>query len=113
MKAQLLIVAPDTELRWSLAGALEAAGHEVTVREQLPPRAWLAKQRFACTVLDQRLLIGEDYESIAFCIKAHPVVLIAEHPHPWLVEWIAGAIAPQVAVRDVAGAVSSAMQLDV
>ena len=86
---RLLVVAPDPDLRASLVFAFEAEGFEVTARDTLPSMDWLTDHRFACCVLDQKALAGQAYESIAFCIKAHPVVLMAARPHPWLVEWCA------------------------
>lgn len=85
---RLLLVAPDTDLRRSLVFALETEGFSVTVRDAPPARSWLVSNRFDCTVVDQKALAGPDYECIAFCIKAHPVVLVAANPHPWLVEWV-------------------------
>ena len=84
---RLLIVALDPDFRGSLVFALEAEGFEVTARDELPTMAWMTPRRFDCCVLDQKALTGEAYESIAFCIKAHPVVLMAARPHPWLTEW--------------------------
>ena len=86
---RLLIVAPESAMRQSLLFALEAEGYALVVRDEPPTLAWLAKNRFDCTIADQKALTGEDYVSVAFCIKAHPVVLLAAQPHPWLVEWVA------------------------
>jgi DNA-binding NtrC family response regulator len=85
---RLLVVAPDSDLRESLVFSFEAEGFEVTARDELPSMSWMQQRRFDCTVLDQNALDGEPYESIAFCIKAHPVVLLAAAPHSWLVEWV-------------------------
>ena len=109
--ARLLIVAPDTDLRRSLAFALETEGYAVTIRDLPPPRAWLASNRFDCTILDQKSLVGADYEAIAFCIKAHPVVLLANKPHPWLVEWVAEVVDLPLAGNAVSAAVSHAMHV--
>jgi hypothetical protein len=86
---RLLLVAPDTDLRRSLAFALEVEGFALTECDTPPSPAWLQANRFGCTIVDQKAFTGEQYEAIAFCIKAHPVVLLASKPHPWLVEWVA------------------------
>lgn len=103
---RLLVVAPDPDLRGSLVFAFEAEGFDVTAPDTLPALDWIGQRRFDCCVLDQKALTGEAYESIAFCIKAHPVVLTAARPHPWLVEWCSQVVvtpaaddALQVAVR--------------
>jgi DNA-binding NtrC family response regulator len=89
---RLLVVAQGDDLRGSLVFALEAEGFEVTARSDLPELEWVTSRRFDCTVLDQKVLIGKAYQSIAFCIKAHPVVLLAARPHGWLVEWVSQVI---------------------
>lgn len=107
---RLLVVARNGDLRGSLAFALEAEGYEVTAREQLPTLAWLTAQCFDCTVLDQEALRGDGYESIAFCIKAHPVVLLAARPLSWLVEWVSQIVEMPMAGNAVSAAVREALQ---
>jgi hypothetical protein len=103
---RLLLVAPDTDLRRSLVFALETDGFTVVVCDAPPARAWLISNRFDCTVVDQKALVGPEYESIAFCIKARPVVLVAAKPQPWLVEWVAEVVQMPIA----AGAVTMAIK---
>ena len=110
---RVLVVAPNSDLRTSLAFALEADGYELTVKDAPPPRSWLVTHRFDCTILDQKALTGEPYESIALCIKAHPIVLLANHPHPWLVEWVEEIVDLPLAANDVASAIRRAMHLDI
>ncbi|MBL8597310.1 MAG: hypothetical protein J0I48_20765 [Devosia sp.] len=110
--ARLLLVAPDTDLRRSLAFALEAEGFAVTIRDTPPARSWLVSNRFDCTIVDQKALTGPDYEAIAFCIKAHPVVLLASRPHPWLVEWVAEIVDLPLAGNAVNSAVRHAIHAD-
>lgn len=102
---RILVVAPNDELRRSLAFALEAEGYEVTARSELPYHGWVAEKAFDGTVLDQRALTGAEYESIAFCVKAHPVVLLAIRPHSWLVEWVSDIVEMPV----IGNAVTSAL----
>ncbi len=106
--SRLLLVAPETDLRKSLLFALEAEGFEVTLRDAPPTHGWLAKNRFDCTILDQKALVGEPYEAIAFCIKAHPVVLLAARPHPWLLEWVAGSVELPLSGHDIIAAIRAA-----
>jgi hypothetical protein len=108
---RLLIVAPDADLRASLIFALEAEGFEVIAREDLPTLAWMNQRRFDCTVLDQKALNGEAYEAIAFCIKAHPVVLFAGRPHAWLTEWVSQVVVTPTADDALTTAVRLAMQI--
>ena len=108
---RLLIVAPDADLRASLVFALEAEGFEVTAREDVPNLAWMNQRRFDCTVLDQKALTGEAYEAIAFCIKAHPVVLFAGRPHEWLTEWVSQVVVTPTADDALTTAVRLAMQI--
>ncbi|MBK8085741.1 MAG: hypothetical protein IPK28_19025 [Devosia sp.] len=86
---RLLVIAPDSDLRHSLVFALEAEGFEVTERADVPTVDWAEKNRFDCTVLDQKAVKGEAFESIAFCITAAPVVLLASRPLRWLTDWVA------------------------
>lgn len=108
----LLLVAPDADLRESLAFVLDAEGFSVTARTALPARSWLAGNRFGCTIVDQKAFEGEDYEAIAFCIKAHPVVLMAERPHPWLAEWVVKSVQLPLRGHEVAAAVAEAMHIE-
>jgi hypothetical protein len=109
---RLLLVAPETELRRSLAFSLETEGYSIVLRDAPPARSWLAQNRFDCAVVDQKALMGEAYESIAFCIKAHPVVLLAAKPHPWLVDWVAEVVDLPLVGTDVSAAIRHARQLD-
>lgn len=107
---RLLLVAADTELRRSLAFALGTEGFSITERDAPPTRTWLAANRFDCTIADQSAFSGADYEAIAFCIKAYPVVLMAERPHAWLADWVFDILNLPLASGEVAEAVSRAMR---
>jgi hypothetical protein len=109
---RLLLVAPDTDLRRSLVFALETEGFSVTVQDRPPSRRWLVQNRFDCTIVDQKSFAGAPYEQVAFCIKAHPVILLASSPHPWLVEWVAEAIGLPLGANEVTSAVRRATQID-
>ena len=106
---RILVVAPSCDLRQSLAFALEAEGYEVSQRLDLPDHAWIASQRFDATVLDQKALTGADYASIAFCVKAYPVILLAARPHPWLVGWVADVIETPVIGNALSQSVQNAL----
>jgi len=109
---RLLLVAPDTELRRSVAYILEVEGYSLTVRDAPPSRAWLQVNRFECTIVDQKAFTGEQYEAIAFCIKAHPVVLLTNKPFPWLVEWVAEVVDLPLAENAMNSAIRHAMLAD-
>ena len=108
---RLLVVAPDNDIRESLVFSLEADGFEITARDQLPSLAWMQRRRFDCTVLDQSALEGQAYESIAFCIKAHPVVLMAGRPHNWLTEWVSQVVVTPSTDNALATAIRLAIQI--
>lgn len=78
--------------------------------EQLPSLSWLTAQCFDCTVLDQEALGGEGYESIAFCIKAQPVVLLAARPLSWLVGRVSQIVEMPMAGNAVSAAVREAIE---
>ena len=108
---RILVIAQNSDFAGSLAFALEAEGYAVTVRSELPHHGWVGQQGFDATVLDQKALAGEDYQSIAFCVKAYPVVLLASRPLPWLVEWVAQVVEMPVVGNAVPIAVTRAAQL--
>lgn len=108
---RVLVIAPDDDLRRSLVFALEAEGYHVTGRELLPDHSWVAENDFGCTVLDQKALTGPDYRSIAFCVKAYPVVLLTARPHPWLVEWVSDIIEMPPRDNAILAAVRRALQV--
>jgi hypothetical protein len=111
VSGRLLVVAPDRDLRGSLVFALEAEGFQVTAQEKLPSLDWMTARRFDCTVLDQKAIDGEAYQGIAFCIKAHPVVLLAARPLSWLVEWVSQVIETPSADNALSTAVRLAIQI--
>ncbi len=85
---KILVVTPKADLLASLLFALETEGYAVTGRSALPDVEWLQTQGFAACVVDQLALDRESYDSVAFCIRAHPVILLAETPHAFLSEWV-------------------------
>jgi CheY-like chemotaxis protein len=107
---RLLVVAPDGDVRRSLVFALEAEGFDVTARNDVPSLAWTTAHRFDCAVLDQKALVGARYESIAFCIKAHPVVLLAARPLSWIIEWVAQIVETPIIEDTLVTSVRLAMQ---
>lgn len=107
---RLLVVAADGDVRRSLVFALEAEGYAVTASDTLPPRTWTEDNRFDCTVLDQRLLQGPAYESLAFCISSHPVVLLASRPRAWLAEWVSRVVETPVVDDSLVDAVHFAVE---
>lgn len=108
---RLLVIAKSSDLQRSLVFALEAEGFEVTAHDEQPSISWLAEHPFDCAVVEQKSLTGEPYECIAFCIKAHPVVLLAAQPHKWLVEWVAQVVeTPSVSDTALTSAVRLAIR---
>jgi DNA-binding response OmpR family regulator len=85
---KILVVTPKPDLLGSLLFSLETEGYAVTGRSALPDVEWMQAQGFAACVVDQGALNRESHESVAFCIRAHPVILLAETPHAYLAEWV-------------------------
>lgn len=107
--SSILVVAPDGDFRESLVFALEEDGYTVTSTGVLPTISWMQENRFRCTVVDQKALTGESYEGIAFCIKAHPVVLLATRPRATLIEWVAQVVETPAPAEQLAAAVAGAI----
>lgn len=92
---RLLVVSAQHDMQKRLGGVLVSAGFEVAARNSIDPLPATAAPRFDCTMLDATGLSPEDFRTIAFCIKCHPVILLAERPAPWLSDWIAETLSPQ------------------
>lgn len=110
---RILVIAPNSDLRASLVFALEAEGYQVMAKEALPDFSWVAAQDFDCTVLDQKALTGPEYLSIAFCVKAYPVVLLAARPFGWLVEWVSQIVEMPAIGNSISAAVRDATRVHV
>ena len=108
---RILVVSPDEDLCRSLAFALVAEGYDVTTKAELPSHSWVSVAGFDATILDQKALVEPEYLCIAFCIKAHPVILLTTDPLPWLVEWVAEIVEMPVLGNAVISAVRAATHL--
>jgi hypothetical protein len=78
--SHILIVARDSELRRSLAFALSAEGHQVTLQTGISGGA---PSEFDCSVLDHHAAGNDLAAAIRFCDEFAPVILlanIASHP---------------------------------
>jgi DNA-binding NtrC family response regulator len=108
-QVSLLVVAPDPDIRRSITFALEAEGYLVSATDGIAAVPSDGDPRFDCTVLDQLALKGPAQESIAFCTRSHPVVLLAATPLPWVVEWVSQVIATPPSGGELALAVLRAI----
>lgn len=104
----LLVVASQRDAYASFAADLNADGLTVTTTTELPSIGWTQVNRFDCTILDRSALTGKDYQAIAFCIKAHPVVLVTDEPLAWLDEWVAETISPPLTSQVLIDAIQRA-----
>jgi DNA-binding response OmpR family regulator len=109
-QVSLLVVAPDHDIRRSITFALEAEGYFVSATNSIAAVPTDARSRFDCTVLDQLALNGPVQESIAFCTRLRPVVLLAASPLPWVVEWVSQVIATPSSGGELALAVRQAIR---
>lgn len=105
--ARLLVVAPDVDLRSSLAFALEAEGFVVVARDLLPDPG--VALRFDCCIIEQKALAPGLQPAIEFCDAVQPIVLLAARPLPWL----AHRVAHVVETPDTAGAMLRAVRMSV
>lgn len=74
---RLLVIAPDDDLRRSLAFALEAEGYAVTALADTDSAHVIGNGHYACTIVDQAALAGTEAAIRAFCAAAQPVVLLS------------------------------------
>lgn len=92
---RLLVVSARREMQRRIGGAMVAGGFEVAARGSIEPLHMPTGQRFDCTMLDASDLEEADFRAIAFCIKCHPVVLLADRPAPWLKDWVTATLDPE------------------
>ena len=79
----IMVIAPNYDLRRSLAFALEAEGYVVTSHETIPGPE--ASRGYDCVVLDHKVAASASREAVlAFCTKARGLILLAGMPQPWL-----------------------------
>lgn len=107
---RILVIAPDPDLRQSLAFMLEADGYAVEAAKVLSVQLPLTASRFDAIVLDEKALAGADEQTIDRSMKTAPVVLLAERPHPRLVEMAAEVVEIPAIGNAVSLAVRRAMQ---
>ncbi len=81
---RILVIAPDPDLRRSVAFALEAEGHVVTSHATMlgPDEG----KSYDCVVLDHKAAKAVPREAVLdFCARSPRIVLLAGAPQPWLV----------------------------
>jgi hypothetical protein len=106
---QLLIIAPELDLRKSLEFLLESDGYAVVSRPRIDFAAGREQELFACTVLDQKALVGPTGRIIEFCRASHPVVLLSDRRLAWLEPHVTVTVDKPLAGHDLAGAVRQAI----
>lgn len=76
---QILLVAPDSDLRKSVEFALQVEGYDVTSRASIAARE---QPHYDCTVVDHHALGNNRRRAADFCEIYEPVILLANHlPH--------------------------------
>lgn len=107
-KGHILVIAPDFDLRRSLAFALEAEGYAVTARAEIDIAAMPADRQYDCTVIDHAAVLQSAYV-IAFCERARPVILLSNSPMAWLSEYVAVTVELPVPGGALSAAIQSAV----
>ena len=106
--ARILIVAPNADLRRSLAFALGAEGYVVTSHAAIP--AADAARGYDCVVLDHRAAQDAPREQVLdFVRQGNCVVLLAGTPQPWLTPNVSEVVPTPVLGRALTGAVSAVL----
>jgi CheY-like chemotaxis protein len=100
---RILVIAPNPDFRRSLAFALETEGYAVSAQGDL--RHSDTAGTYDAVVLDHKAAKGPRDAVLAFCRDAQPVVLLAGHPQPWLLNDIFRAVPTPL----VGGALSQAV----
>lgn len=105
---RILVLAPEPDLRRSLAFALEAEGYEVVAHAVLlnPGEA----RDFDSVVVDQKALtvVPRDV-ALSFCSYAAGIVLLAATPEPWLAAKVFCVLRPPHLGEALVAAVRSAL----
>lgn len=107
-KRRILVIAPNPDLRKSLAFALEADGHVVTTHASIPGRD--AARGYDCVVLDHKGAAGSREAVLSFCHNSPPVLLLAAVPQPWLSREVFEVVPTPLSGDALSQAVRSAIQ---
>ncbi len=108
MPGRVLVIAPNPDLRRSLAFALEAEGYVVTSRDAVLDGG--ITRGYDCVVLDHKAAAAASRDrAIAFCREAFPVVLLAGTPQPWLLPEVFEAVPTPVIADSLSRAVANAV----
>jgi len=108
VRGHILVVAPDIDLRRSLAFALEAEGYEVTARAELDVASMPADGPYDCAVIDHASVL-QSADAMAFCARSRPVILLSNSPMAWLSEWVAVTVELPVPGGALSAAIQAAM----
>lgn len=104
----VLVIAPELDLRLSIEFLLETEGHSVVTRPRIDfPGS--ASDRFSCTVLDHKAIVGPTDRIIEFCQQAGPVVLLTYRPISWLDFHVSSSVQKPLFGSDLAVAVRRAI----
>jgi hypothetical protein len=104
---RLLVIAPNPDLRKSLAFALEAEGYVVTSHAVIPAEG--TGGSYDCVVLDHKAATGSREAVLAFANKAKRLILLAGTPQPWLLPHVSKVVATPLLGHALSDAVSTAI----
>jgi DNA-binding NtrC family response regulator len=107
---RILVIAPNSDLRRSLAFALEAEGYVVTTHASIPGSD--SSRGYDCVVLDHKAAAGARDAVLSFCRSSHPVLLLAGTPQSWLSSEVFNVVPTPLSGDALSAAVRSAVRAD-
>ena len=105
---RLLVIAPDPDLRRSMAFALEAEGYVVTSHAAIPGQH--GAQGYDCVVLDHAAARGPRAAVLAFCRESRAIVLLAGTAQHWLAREVSSVLRTPLAGGGLSDAVRLALE---
>lgn len=107
---RILVIAPNSDLRRSMAFALEAEGYVVTTHATIPGND--SSRGYDCVVLDHKAAAGAREAALLFCRSSFPVLLLAGAPLPWLSAEVFGVVPTPLSGDALSEAVLSAVRAE-
>ena len=110
VQGRILVIAPNSDLRRSMAFALEVEGYVVTTHAAIPGSD--ASRGYDCVVLDHKAAAGAREATLQFCRSSWPVLLLAGTPQRWLSDEVFDVVQTPLSGDALLQAVRSAVWAD-